>query len=140
IERRANELGIAEHVRFTGYVEDADLPILLSGALAFALPSLYEGFGMPVLEAMACGTPVLASNTSALPEVAGDAALLVNPTDTTEIAAAIERLANDTALRAESRARGLARVAQFTWERCADQTLDVLRSTFARGSAAARPV
>lgn len=140
IERRANELGIAEHVRFTGYVEDADLPILLSGALAFALPSLYEGFGMPVLEAMACGTPVLASNTSALPEVAGDAALLVNPTDTTEIAAAIERLANDTALRAELRARGLARVAQFTWERCADQTLDVLRSTFARGSAAARPV
>src|SRR5258706_6721658 len=98
IERRAAELGVAERVRFTGYVADEDLPALLSGALAFVLPSLYEGFGMPVLEAMACGAPVLASNTSALPEVAGDAALLVDPTDTAAIAARLARLAADAGL------------------------------------------
>jgi glycosyltransferase involved in cell wall biosynthesis len=126
IERRAAELGIADRVRFTGYVDDGDLPALLSGALAFVLPSLYEGFGMPVLEAMACGAPVLASNTSALPEVAGDAALLVDPTDTAAIAAGLARLATDAGLRAELRARGLARAAQFTWERCAEETLVVL--------------
>jgi glycosyltransferase involved in cell wall biosynthesis len=127
IEQRVAELGLAERVRFIGYVVDEDLPALLSGALAFVLPSLYEGFGMPVLEAMACGTPVLASNTSALPEVAGDAALLVDPTDTAVIAAGLARLAADAGLRAELRARGLARAAQFTWDRCAEQTLAILR-------------
>lgn len=126
IERRAAEAGIAEQVRFTGYVDDTDLPALLSGALAFVFPSLYEGFGMPVLEAMACGTPVLTSTTSSLPEVAGAAALLVDPRDTPAIAAALDRLATDAALRAELRARGLERAAQFTWERCAQETLRVL--------------
>lgn len=76
---------MAEWVIFTGYVPDADVPALLSGALAFTFPSLYEGFGMPVLEAMACGAPVLAANSSSLPEAAGDAAILADPTDTAAI-------------------------------------------------------
>lgn len=113
-------------VRFTGYIADQDLPTLLSGALAFVFPSLYEGFGMPLLEAMACGTPVLASATSALPEIAGDAALLIDPEDTAAIADGLARLMSDAVLRADLRARGLARAAQFTWERCAEETLRVL--------------
>jgi len=114
-------------VVFAGYVPDEDVPALLSGAIGFVFPSLYEGFGMPVLEAMACGAPVLASNTSSLPEVAGDAALLVDPTDVGAIVAGLARLASDTALRADLRTRGLARAAQFTWDRCAAQTLEVLQ-------------
>ncbi len=126
IEQRAAALGIGDRVQFTGYVADADLPALLSGALAFVFPSLYEGFGMPVLEAMACGTPVLTSAISALPEVAGDAALLVDPRDEHAIASALARLLSDADLRADLRARGLARTACFTWERCARETLYLL--------------
>lgn len=126
IERRATELGVAERVRFVGYVADADLPALLSGALGFVLPSLYEGFGMPVLEAMACGAPVLTSTISSLPEVAGNAALLVDPEDTAAIMGGLRRLTTEPALRAQLRARGLARAAEFTWQRCAAQTLAVL--------------
>ena len=126
IEQRAAALGVSDRVRFTGYVPDDDVPALLGGALAFAFPSLYEGFGMPVLEAMACGTPVLTSTTSSLPEVAGDAALLVDPTDTDAISGGLARLLNDAALRAELRMRGLARAATFTWQRCAAETLHVL--------------
>ncbi len=129
IERQAHSAGVKERVRFTGYVADADLPALLSEALAFVFPSLYEGFGMPVLEAMACATPVLTSSTSALPEVAGDAALLVDPSDTQAIAAALTRLAHNPDLRAALRERGRQRAAQFTWERCATETLQVLTST-----------
>jgi len=126
IERRAAELGVADRVAFAGYVPDEDVPALLSGALAFAFPSLYEGFGMPVLEAMACGAPVLTSTPSSLPEVSGDAALLVDPADTGAIAAGLARLASEEALRADLRSRGLARAAQFTWDCCAEQTLRVL--------------
>lgn len=126
IERRAVELDVADRVHFTGYVADEDLPALFSGALAFVFPSLYEGFGMPVIEAMACGAPVLTATTSSLPEVAGDAALLVNPQDAMAIAAGLARLAEDATLRAELRSRGLARAASFSWDRCAAETLDVL--------------
>ncbi|NTV65366.1 MAG: glycosyltransferase family 4 protein [Oscillochloris sp.] len=129
IARCAIVHGLADRVHFSGYLPDEDLPTLLSGALAFVFPSLYEGFGMPVLEAMACGTPVLTSSTSSLPEVAGDAALLVDPIDTDAIAAGLVRLVSDPALRAELRARGLARAATFTWERCARETLAVLRES-----------
>jgi glycosyltransferase involved in cell wall biosynthesis len=132
IERQSTQLfgPGSEAVRFTGYIADDDLPALLSGALAFVFPSLYEGFGMPLLEAMACGTPVLASATSALPEVAGDAALLIDPEDTAAIGAGMARLASDAALRADLRARGLERAAQFTWERCAQETLAVLLKAY----------
>jgi glycosyltransferase involved in cell wall biosynthesis len=128
IERRAVERGIAHRVRFTGYVDDDHLPALLSGAVAFLLPSLYEGFGLPVLEAQACGTPVLTSTTSSLPEVAGDAAILVDPTDTGAIRHGIARLIEDNDLREQLRARGLARVAGWTWERTAQQTLATLEA------------
>src|SRR6185437_16647875 len=111
------------HVHFTGYVPEADLPALYSGAEAFVFPSLYEGFGMPPIEAMACGTPVIASNVSSLPEVVGDAALLVDPLDVDAIAEAIHRVLTDHDLADDLRNRGLARAKQFTWERAARETL-----------------
>ncbi len=126
ILRRAEELGIGDRVRFTGYVPDEDLPALLSGAALFAFPSLYEGFGLPVLEAMACGAPVVCSNTSSLPEVAGEAAVLVPPTDTEALAAAMNRVLADDALRAELIRRGQERVKLFTWRRCAEEILKAL--------------
>ncbi len=118
-------------VRFVGYVPDADMPALYSGALAFVFPSLYEGFGMPVLEAMACGTPVLTSNTSSLPEVAGSAALLVDPHSTTSMRDAFTRLATSDALRADLARLGSLHAAQFTWDACAANTLDVLQEAVA---------
>jgi glycosyltransferase involved in cell wall biosynthesis len=138
IERRAADQGLAGRVRLSGYLPDPDLPALLSGALAFVFPSLYEGFGMPVLEAMACGAPVLTSSTSSLPEVAGDAAMLVDPADTDAIAAGIARIVGDPALRADLRERGLARAATFTWDRCARETLAVLRECAALGGRGGR--
>ena len=119
-------LGLADRVLFPGYVADADLPTLLSGALAFVFPSLYEGFGIPVLEAGACEVPVITSNTSSLPEVAGDAALLVDPHDVDAIAEAMYRLVTDPALRAELIRRGRENVKRFSWEKCARETLAVL--------------
>ena len=108
-----------DRVRFLGFVDDADLPALYRHAALFAFPSLYEGFGFPVLEAMACGVPVVCSNGSSLPEVAGDAALLVDPLDTGALAEALARALEDTGLRQEMIARGLAQAARFTWERAA---------------------
>jgi glycosyltransferase involved in cell wall biosynthesis len=107
---------VNSRVHFVGVVPDAKLPSLYRSAEALVFPSLYEGFGLPVLEAMACGTPVVTSNLSALPEVAGDAALLVDPTSVEEIADAIRRVLYDTALRQQLRERGLRQAAQFTWE------------------------
>jgi glycosyltransferase involved in cell wall biosynthesis len=112
-------------VRFLGRVADADLPALYSAAAGFVYPSLYEGFGLPPLEALACGTPVVCSNRSSLPEVVGDAALLVDPTDVAALAGALERLLDDEPLRRDLRARGLARAARFTWSRTAAETLQV---------------
>ncbi len=131
IERRAAELGIADRVRFTGYLADRDLPALYAAATAFVFPSLYEGFGMPVLEAMAAGTPVLTANTSALPEVAGDAAVLVDPGDTAAIAAGLGRISHDSALRQRLSIAGRQRAATFTWEHCAQQTLTILQQVAA---------
>ncbi|NJK79434.1 MAG: glycosyltransferase family 4 protein [Chloroflexaceae bacterium] len=126
MEQRAAALGVRQRVHFPGYIEDSDLPALLSGAQAFVFPSLYEGFGMPVLEAMACGTPVLTSTISSLPEVAGEAALLVDPLSTDVIAGGLARLLNDAALRDTLRDKGLLHAARFTWARCAAETLRVL--------------
>jgi glycosyltransferase involved in cell wall biosynthesis len=125
VRDRADRLGLAESVRFAGYVAAEDLAALYSLATVFAYPSLWEGFGLPVLEAMACGTPVLTSDVSSLPEVAGDAALLVPPTDVEAIADGLTRLLGDAALRSDLAARGLRRVAAFSWERCARETLAV---------------
>jgi glycosyltransferase involved in cell wall biosynthesis len=114
-------LGLREHVRLLGHVPDAQLPALLSGAACFVYPSFYEGFGLPPLEALACGAPVVASNASCLPEVLGDAALYAPPADTDALAAAIARLLHDAPLRDGLRSRGLERAAAFTWEAAAAQ-------------------
>ncbi len=126
--REVERLGLAGTVVFPGYVEDADLPALYTGALAFVFPSLYEGFGLPLVEAMACGTPVVASRTSACGEVAGDAALLVDPLSEEEIAGALAQVARDADLRAALAARGRERARAFSWERAAREVLDVLTS------------
>ena len=118
-------LELEPHVHFTGYVEEADLPALYNGASLFTFPSLYEGFGLPVLEAMACGTPVVTSNTSSLPEVAGDAALLVNPSDVGAITAAMRAVLEHPEQAATMRAKGLERAGEFTWERTARETIAV---------------
>jgi len=108
---------------FPGFVPDADLVELYNGAAAFVYPSLYEGFGLPLLEAMACGTPVICSNVASLPEVAGDAAIQVDPTDVAGLAGAIRGLLGNSSLAAELGMRGAARAAQFSWERTARETL-----------------
>lgn len=120
-------LGIADQVRFTGYAAGDELTLWYSAATLFVYPSLYEGFGLPVLEAMACGTPVISSNASSLPEVAGDAAMLIDPRDVDGMAGAIDRLARDPMLRVELAKRGLERARQFSWARTARETVDVYR-------------
>jgi len=125
-------LEMREHVIFTGFVEDDDLPDLYRGAQMFVYPSLYEGFGLPILEAMACGVPVVTSSCSSLPEVAGNAALLTDPTRPDELAAAMSALVSDDALRAELRWKGIARAKNFTWEAVARQTLAVYRAVGGR--------
>ncbi len=102
---------------------ETDLPALYAAATAFIFPSLYEGFGLPVLEAMACGTPVACSRTSSLTEVAGEAALLFEPTSTAEIREAMHRLLTDTSLRESLCQRGLQQAARFSWQRTASMTL-----------------
>lgn len=117
---------IRRRVVLTGYLSERDKVALLSGALALCYPSTYEGFGLPVLEAMACGTPVVTSNVSALPEVAGDAALLVDPGDVGAIASAMDRVVQGDALRQELRSAGLSRAGKFDWLTTARRTAEVL--------------
>ncbi len=119
IFRKVQALGLQERVIFTHYVAEEDLCALMSGALAFTFPSLYEGFGMPPLEAMACGTPVLVSDAASLPEVTGEAAVYVNAEDTASLADGLRQLFTDETLRARLRTDGLARAKQFTWENSA---------------------
>lgn len=122
---RLRALGLEPHVTLTGYVPDDDLPALLSGAEVFAFPSVFEGFGLPPLEALACGAPVVCSNASSLPEVVGEAGLLLPPTDVRAWVEALEAVLTDPARRADLRARGLARARMFTWEAAARATLAV---------------
>lgn len=120
-------LGLEKDVIFTGYVPDEDMPYLYNGASVFAYPSFYEGFGLPPLEAMACGCPVVTSNTSSLPEVVGDAGLMVDPNHPEELAEAMGRILGDSGLRMALREKGLLRAAGFSWRRCAEETLAVYR-------------
>ena len=123
VEASVESLGIAGSVHLTGYLPHADLPALYAGASAFVFPTLYEGFGLPLLEAMACGAPVACSRVASLPEVAGDAAAFFDPRDTGDIAATLGALLADEGLRAALRARGLRRAAQFSWRACARATV-----------------
>ncbi len=130
IKEFTEKVGLKEKINFVGYVDKNDLPILMSKSLCFIFPSIYEGFGLPVLEAMACGTPVITSNTSSLPEIAGEAAILVNPYDTKEIADAIENLLSNEKLRKELISKGLEQVKLFSWEKCAKETLKVYQEVY----------
>lgn len=120
-------LALAHRVRFLGYVSYDQLPILLNQAIALVFPSLWEGFGLPVLEAMACGTPVVTSNVASLPEVAGDAALLVNPYQIKEISQAMQAIVQEPKLRSQLRQAGLDRSKQFSWSRTGHRTVEVLQ-------------
>lgn len=120
--RIATELGLGERVRFVGWVSEADKPGLFSAAAVFVFPSRYEGFGLPVLEALACGTPTITTTAASLPELAGDAAWTVAPDDVAGLAAAIDSLLHDRAARARLAALGPAQAARFTWQRCAAET------------------
>jgi glycosyltransferase involved in cell wall biosynthesis len=131
VERRVRDLSLGEGIRFLGYVAPADLAVLYGLARVCVYPSLYEGFGLPVAEAMACGCPVVTSNVSSLPEVAGDAAVLVDPLSVDEIAEATGALWRDEGRRRDLRARGLARALAFTWERTARETATVYDAALA---------
>jgi len=125
---RVREKGLDRAVHFPGYIDDEHKAALLSGALAFVFPSLHEGFGLPVLEAQACGCPVITSATSSLPEVAGDAALLVDPSDETAISRAMARLVNERGLRIDLIRRGFANVERFSWHASAETILKVIET------------
>ena len=121
-----------DNVRLTGYIDEADKGPLLAGALALVFPSLYEGFGFPVIEAMICGAPVIASNTSSLPELVGDAGILVDPLSVEQIADSMRRYSDDASLRAQMIERGKRRSIAFTWNASARQLLRVLEEFQAR--------
>jgi glycosyltransferase involved in cell wall biosynthesis len=126
--QRIQAQGLDPWVHFTGYVPDEDLPGLLSQAELLVYPSQYEGFGLPVLEAMACGTPVICSDAASLPEVAGRAGLLFRPGDPKSLAAAMGQLLEDPVLRQDLRARGLERALKFCWEDSARQVVRIYQS------------
>ncbi len=121
------ELGITKRVKILDYVIYSELPKIISNALAFVFPSLWEGFGFPVLEAMACGTPVITSNLSSLPEVTSNAAILINPYNVQEITAAMQEIASDTTLQKKLSQLGLLRAKQFSWEKTGLATVEILR-------------
>lgn len=126
LKQQAVDLGIQNQVKFLDYVSSDELPIIIAQAIALVFTTLWEGFGFPVLEAMACGTPVITSNVSSLPEVAGEAAILVNPQNTEEISNAMNQIITDSNRRSQLRELGLKRVQQFTWEKTGKETLNIL--------------
>jgi glycosyltransferase involved in cell wall biosynthesis len=132
VHKAVEDLKIGSRVHFTGYVAEEDMSAVYSMSTVFVYPSFYEGFGLPVLEAMSCGAPVITSNTSSMPEVAGDAARLVSPKDIDEIAGALESVLEDEETRDRMRTRGLKRASGFSWEKCARQTLDIYQNVMAK--------
>jgi len=118
---------LKKHVIFTGYIPDQDLSAIYCGALAFVYPSLYEGFGLPPLEAMQCGTPVIASNTSSLPEVVDDAGIMLDPTNRDDLCQAMLDLINNSTLRHQLSQKGMDRATQFSWSKCATETIKVYK-------------
>ena len=128
-----NKLNLQNDVVFTGYVSDEDLPALYNAADMFVYPSIYEGFGLPPLEAMACGTPVITSNTSSLPEVVGDAGIMIDPPDVDGLADAMHKVLTDGGLRADMTKKGLERAKIFSWEKCARETLEVYEEVYDTG-------
>ncbi|MBD2683017.1 MULTISPECIES: glycosyltransferase family 1 protein [Nostoc] len=126
LKAQVAQLGITHRVKFLDYVPYSELPKIINQAIALVFPSLWEGFGLPVLEAMACGTPVITSNLSSLPEVAGDAAILIDPYNTREITEAMEAIATDSALRSRLSNQGIIRCQQFSWEKTGQATAEVL--------------
>lgn len=124
LQREIQPLLDSGEIVVLGFVNEPDLPALYGGATAFVYPSLYEGFGLPVLEAMACGTPVITSGTTSLPEVTGDAARIVDPLSVESIREAVMALLDDESGRLELAERGIGRAARFTWARCVEQTVD----------------
>jgi len=137
VRRAALESGVADRIHFTGFVSDEELLELYNACEFFVFPSFYEGFGLPVIEAMACGRPVACSNGSAVSEVADGAAILFDPHSTTEMTRAMLDLALNSELRARMGRLGLQRSAHFSWRRAAEKTLEVYHQV---ASAAARPV
>jgi glycosyltransferase involved in cell wall biosynthesis len=127
LNQKVKELNIASRVKFLNYVTDSQLPMLMNQAVCLLFPSLWEGFGLPIIEAMACGTPVITSNCSSLKEVAGDAALLVNPYNTQELADYMKQVLNDSYLAETLRQKGLERVKYFSWQKTGTQTVEVLK-------------
>lgn len=126
--------GYSDDIIFTGFVEDDDLPVYYNAASAFVFPSRYEGFGLPPLEAMACGTPVIASNASCIPEVVGDAALLAHPDDVDAFAEAMVKTISDTAVSDEMRRKGLEKAAEYDWDRTARETVAIYHDVLARSA------
>lgn len=127
LQTQIETLGINHLVKFLNYVPYQELPSIINQAIALVFPSLWEGFGLPVLEAMACGTPVITSNISSLPEVAGDAAILINPYNTEEITDAMQTIINDSETRKQLSQQGIKRADQFSWEKTGMATVEILK-------------
>jgi glycosyltransferase involved in cell wall biosynthesis len=131
VQQMVRSLGLRENVVLPGFIAGEDLPALYSGAQVFVFPSLYEGFGLPPLEAMACGTPVITSDVSSLPDIVGDAAITIDPHNAQELAGAILHILEDPELRVRLQNKGLARAKIFSWEETAKRTLEIYEEVFA---------
>lgn len=127
LKAQVQTLELTQNVKFLDYISIEKLPIIINQAIALVFPSLWEGFGFPVLEAMACGTPVITSNCASLPEVGGDGVIYINPKNVTEITAAMKLLADDSLLRSQLREQGLIRAEKFSWESTGQQTVQVIQ-------------
>jgi glycosyltransferase involved in cell wall biosynthesis len=127
IIRQTRLFNISDKVHFTGYIEQNDLPVIYNLADVFIYPSIYEGFGLPVLEALACGTPVISSNVSSMPEIVGDAGVLIAPNNSQALAQSLLELINDPVARQRLSIKGRERAATFSWESTAEKTIAVYR-------------